>query len=395
MAGFPRAFYLVTGLATLTFIGSTLTQPFFSLYVAEKGSSPLELGLILSLMAYTTLAVRLPLGLASSRLGIWWVVPLALLGQAAADVLYSLVASPVVFYPIRVFHAVSSALLQPTLMALASAIAPEGRKGEALGIYLTSVGLAMMGGPLLCSALLAAFDYATILRVAAIIPLLALPVYLGLRRTTALGPLLARTRRRDPAVAPSWRNLKQILALKPVQALTYGRFTFAIVMAIITTLYPLHAVNTLHIDPATYALFYTLEGLANTVIRLPTGRLSDLIGRKKPLLTSFALLAAALLLFATAEDPVTIGVTMFLYGVAHGMRAVSEWSFLGDVVSSDDLSLSNFYFTSVFDLGSALGATFAGSATMLWSTPDVLRIAAVIAASSIAVIAATKTPHKH
>ncbi len=395
MAGFPRAFYLVTGLATVTFIGSTLIQPFFSLYVAAKGPSPVELGLILSLMSYTTLATRLPLGLASSRLGVWWVVPLALLGQAGANVLYSLVADPVAFYPIRVFHAVSSALLQPTLMALASAIAPEGRKGEALGIYLTSVGLAMMGGPLLCSALLAAFDYATILRLAAVIPLLALPFYLSLLRNPVLGAHLARTHRPQAAVTSSWRTLRQIVARRPVQALTYGRFTFAIVMAVITTLYPLHAVNALRVDPATYALIYTLEGLANTVIRLPTGRLSDLIGRKKPLLTAFALLAAVLLLFAAVEDPLTIGATMFLYGVAHGMRAVSEWSFLGDVVASTDLSLSNFYFTSVFDLGSALGATFAGSATMFWTIPDILRLAAVLAATSIAVIAATKPPPTH
>jgi predicted MFS family arabinose efflux permease len=93
-------------------------------------------------------------------------------------------------------------------------------------------------------------------------------------------------------------------------------------------------------------------------------------------------------------NPVTIGFVMFLYGVAHGMRAVSEWSFLGDVVSSENLSISNFYFSSVFDLGSALGATFAGSATTVMSTPDILSVASIVVASSIFVIAFTKTPQK-
>jgi MFS family permease len=364
MARFPRAFYLVTGLATMTFIASTLIQPFFSLYVAEKGPSPIELGLIISLMSYTTLVTRLPLGLATSRIGIWWVVPLALLGQSSSYILYSVVSDPTYFYPIRIFHAISLALLNPTLMSLASTISPEGRKGEAFGIYLTSVGLAMMGGPLLCSFFLSYFDYQTILRFSAIIPLIVFPVYLFITRDETLGPQLSKSSRRETVFKPSWRSLKKIMAVKPVQALTYGRFTFAVMMSIMGTLYPIYAVNSLNIDPAVYAFFFT------------------------------TLLTAVLLLLSRVVNPVTIGFVMFLYGVAHGMRAVSEWSFLGDVVSSENLSISNFYFSSVFDLGSALGATFAGSATTVMSTPDILSVASIVVASSIFVIAFTKTPQK-
>jgi len=394
MARLPRAFYLVTGLATMTFIASTLTRPFFSLYVAEKGASPIELGLIISLMSYTTLFIRLPLGLATSRIGIWWVIPLALIGQSSSYILYSLVSNPAYFYPIRIFHAISLALLNPTLMSLASTISPEGRKGEAFGIYLTSVGLAMMGGPLICSFLFSYFDYATILRLSSIIPLIVFPVYLYILRNETLGPQLSKTSGRETVFKPSWSSLKKIVAIKPVQALTYGRFTFAVMMAIIVTLYPIYAVNSLKIAPAVYALFFTVRGLANTLARLPTGRISDMIGRKKPLITSFILLSAVLILFSKVVNPVTIGFVMFLYGIAHGMRAVSEWSFLGDMVSSENRSLSNFYFSSVFDLGSALGATFAGSATMMMSTPDILRITSILVASSSLVIAFTKTPKK-
>lgn len=394
MARLPRAFYMVTGLATMTFIASTLTRPFFSLYVAEKGASPIELGLIISLMSYTTLFIRLPLGLATSRIGIWWVIPLALIGQSSSYILYSLVSNPAYFYPIRIFHAISLALLNPTLMSLASTISPEGRKGEAFGIYLTSVGLAMMGGPLICSFLFSYFDYATILRLSSIIPLIVFPVYLYILRNETLGPQLSKTSGRETVFKPSWSSLKKIVAIKPVQALTYGRFTFAVMMAIIVTLYPIYAVNSLKIAPAVYALFFTVRGLANTLARLPTGRISDMIGRKKPLITSFILLSAVLILFSKVVNPVTIGFVMFLYGIAHGMRAVSEWSFLGDMVSSENRSLSNFYFSSVFDLGSALGATFAGSATMMMSTPDILRITSILVASSSLVIAFTKTPKK-
>jgi predicted MFS family arabinose efflux permease len=120
-----------------------------------------------------------------------------------------------------------------------------------------------------------------------------------------------------------------------------------------------------------------------------------MIGRKKPLIISFILLAAVLILFSMVENPVTIGFVMFIYGIGHGIRAVSEWSFLGDVVSNENTSLSNFYFSSVFDLGSALGATVAGSATMMMSTPDILKITSILVASSSLVIAFTKIPKKN
>ncbi len=391
MSRFPRAFYLVTGCATLTFIASTITQPFFSLYVAESGASTMELGLIISLMSYTTLVTRLPLGLITGRRGIWWVVPFALIGQSASSLLYGVVSTPRSFYPIRVFHAVALASLNPTLMSLASSVLPEGRKGEGLGIYLTSVGLGMMGGPLLCSALLSFCNYRTILLLSSIIPLSVFPVYISILRNDAFGTQLSRTHRREVIHQPSWTHLKTIVALKPVQALTYGRFTFAFMMAIITTLYPIYVVNTLQLDPAVYALFFTLRGLANTLARLPTGRASDIIGRKTPLTLAFLLLTAALLLFSVVEDFATIGLVMFLYGVAHGIRAVSEWSFLGDVVPRESMSLANFYFSSVFDLGSALGATFAGSAAMMLPTPTILRLASGLVASSAVVLTFTKT----
>jgi len=395
MARFPRAFYMVTGCATLTFIASTLTQPFFSLYVAERGASTVELGLIISLMSYTTLVTRLPLGLLTGRRGTWWVVPFALLGQSASSLLYGFVSTPASFYPIRVFHAVALASLNPTLMSLAASVLPEGRKGEGFGTYLTSVGLGMMGGPLLCSALISYFDYRTIFLLSSIIPLSVFPVYISILRNEAFGTQLSRTHRRETIHQPSWQYLKTIVALKPVQALTYGRFTFAFIMAIVTTLFPLYVVNTLKIDPAVYALFFTIEGLANTLARLPTGRVSDVIGRKIPLTLAFILLTAVLLLFSAVEDFATIGLVMFLYGAAHGIRAVSEWSFLGDVVQRESMSLANFYFSSVFDLGSALGATFAGSAAIMLSTPTILRLASAVVASSAVVLTFTQTTPKN
>ena len=394
MARFPREFYLVTGLATLAFIGSSVIQPFFSLYVDEVGASPIELGLIISLFSYTTLLTRLPLGILSNKVGIWWVVPLALIGQSVCYIFYGFATNSSQFYVIRIIHAIALASLQPTLMTITLTILPEDRRGEGVGIYLTSVGLSMMGGPLLCSLLLSLFDYRTTLLLSSMIPLFTFLVYIGLLKTETMSRQLSREARKEPVNKSSWSSLMEIVTIRSVQALTYSRFAFAVSLSFITTLYAVYAVNSLYIAPAVYALLYSLRGLANTVSRLPTGRISDTIGRKKPLLLSFILLTGVFLLFSEARDPVMIGFTMFLYGTAHGIRAVSEWAFFADTVLPENRTLANSYFHSVFDLGLALGATFAGSAAMVVSTPTILKGAAVLMSSSVIVIALTQISRK-
>jgi len=394
MSGFPRAFYLVTGLSTMVFIAGTLIQPIFSLYVNDLGTTAFELGLIVSLLSYATLLTRLPLGLVSNRFGSWWVVPFALIGQSTSYFLYSLVTNPLNLYPIRIFNAIALASLNPTLLSLVSIVSPEGRKGEGVGIYLTSVGLGQMFGPLLCSLLLSFFDYRMILMLSSIIPIIALALYLILLRVGALGSYFSRTSQREEISVSMWSSLKGIMAKRPVQALTYARVSFAFGMSIITTIYSVYVVNDLLVLPSVWSLLYTLRGLSNTITRIPAGRISDKIGRKKPLTLSFAILAIAFFLLSEVGDPVMIGITMLLYGLAHGTRAVSEWAFLGDVVSESDRNLSNSYFSSVFDLGNAVGGTIAGSAAMFMSTPTILKDTALFTSTIIFVVAFTKTKSK-
>ncbi|MCW4039670.1 MAG: MFS transporter [Candidatus Bathyarchaeota archaeon] len=185
-------------------------------------------------------------------------------------------------------------------------------------------------------------------------------------------------------------RVKKIISTKAILSLTYGRFMFAITSAVITT----RARNELNIDSSILALFFTLRGLANTCGRLPTGRLSDWIGRKKPLISSFILFAVIFFLLSEIQHTALISLLIFLYGMAHGIRAVSEWSFLGDIVSRKNRSLANFYFSSVFDFGMAIGATFAGTAALILLTQDILKITALLVGSGVVVIGRLQEPSR-
>jgi hypothetical protein len=70
VTGLTREVYIVTGLSIMINVAGTMISPFFSLYLNAKGASTVELGLIISLMAYTTLLTRIPLGVLTTRIGI-------------------------------------------------------------------------------------------------------------------------------------------------------------------------------------------------------------------------------------------------------------------------------------------------------------------------------------
>jgi MFS family permease len=159
-------------------------------------------------------------------------------------------------------------------------------------------------------------------------PLFILPVYVNLLKSEGISEQLSRASTNE-TFNQSLLSFKEIISAKSILSLTYGRFMFAVTSAVITTLYGVYAVNEFNIPPALYALFFTLRGLANTFARLPTGRLSDRIGRQKPLISSFILFTLVFLLLSVIQHSILISLLIFLYGMAHGIRAVSEWSFLG------------------------------------------------------------------
>jgi hypothetical protein len=66
--------------------------------------------------------------------------------------------------------------------------------------------------------------------------------------------------------------------------------------------------------------------------------------------------------------------------------------FLGVVVSRKNRGLTNFYFSSVFVFGMAIGATFTGTAALIFSTQDILIITALLVGSSVPITRGLKEP---
>jgi MFS family permease len=382
--GFPREFYVLILVEACLFIARETYQPIFTLYLKGRGASAVEIGAIVSILSTATILARFILGPLSDKVGTGWFLLLGLLGQPIILVLYAFAPEISWFYPIQILSALSVALFQPLVMSLFMRIAPLTRRGDALGRSLTAAGLSMLMGPLLSSLLLEFLhmSYGGIFLAAIGPTIIGLFVFIHFIARTPFGSGLFESGSRDGGSARDAfsfvEDLRGIFNTENVAALSVSRVAFAFTLAFFRTLYPLYVVNDLGLSPAFVPTIFTVYGLLNAFTRLPSGRLSDRIGRKRPLLISILLMVIVNLGFSSARDYTSIGLLAALYGACHGARAVSEWTFLGDSVPSGLRGLANSYFANIFDIGTALGSLIGGILASLMPIPTVFHIAAAV-----------------
>ncbi len=383
-ARLPRDFYLLTTTAITLFLASQTIQPILPLYITEKGATTLQLGIIISLLSFTAIVAKIPLGMLSERIGRWPVIPVVVVGQTISLLLYSVAPNPSSFYPIRIFHALILAAFAPTALAITQELAPSGKRGDTVGKFLSSIGVATTFGPLLCTYLIDYVDYAQLFQIASAIPLIGLAPLLLIRHGNSH---VFKPRKADASLAGA---LKAIISSRNMLVLSYLRFAFSFTYAFFNTLFAVYASNTLVLAPSLIALFFGIKGIANLMSRIPSGKLTDRVGRRYPLILAFALLTISFLTISETRSIYILAVAMVIYGIAHGMRAVTEWSMLGDYAPSGAGNIATAYLSTMFNVGAALGAIVAGVLSVIFNIQTAFRLASPIVFSGVLVVIATK-----
>jgi predicted MFS family arabinose efflux permease len=371
-------------------MGNLLFQPILTLYMRDVGASILDVGLMLAVSSVIGTATRIPAGLASNRYGRKALIVFALVTQPVSIVLLYLVQDPRWFYPVLAFRAVPFAAYWSSATALASDMAPEGRRGEVLGRYLTSFGLAMFAGPLLCSVLTDVLSYRSILLVNLAFPLVSATLFLA----SGLAPDQATSPVRAGDGGAVWDAVKRILASRTVQALMVIAILISITTSAFAALFSIYAKETLLFSPSLISFLFTARGGANALIRAPTGRVSDRIhSRRTPLIVAYALQALAYLAISLTGSFSLLLAGMASFGFGWGMRAVLSNTFFIENVEVRDRDLALSIYISMFGVGQFLGSILAGALSASVSTPGILQLSAVLLGLAIVLMTRITTEH--
>ena len=378
--------YAVMLAATTWVLSFMLTQPIFPLYVRSLGATPLQIGMLMSLTSALPLALQIPITIVAERVGKTRILIFGLFIAVTANLLYAN-ASSFGQLPLIAAYAAFTAGFNQLAMSIVSDMAPATSQGDAIGRYLTFLGVGMLLGPALCSVLVASLSYSQLYLVSAGIPVLGIVLLLiWAPRVTSV-----TTRVERPKVGAR-ESLGMILRNRNVMLLSYCRLSFSAAQSLFMTLFSIYATEELGMSASTVALLFTVRGLTNVVTRYPVGRLSDRIGRKRPIIVAFGALTVAFLIIATQRSTLALGAALAIYGLSWGTRAVTEWALLTDLVEPEIKTISMSYLSSIFGLGSTLGSTLAGVLSLYLPYTTIFLIAAAIIVPPIPVISTMKRP---
>jgi MFS family permease len=368
---YSRALLSIIFVSFVSLLGSAATKALRPLFFVEVGADPVQLGLLMAVPAIIAIFTRVPSSAISHRLGRWRMMFFTLVLLIVSTVLLAFVRDPVWFFPLVALGAFSWAAFSPVAVELALDQSTHSTRGDVLGLYFSSIGAAMFVGPLISSGLATMMGLRQLFLVTSILPIASLVVFLVVIKPGEIGE---REEASEVDGGLGGGSIMRILRVRNFAALSVVRIVYALSMGIFGTIYPVYAAGSLGLTPALISLLFTFRGITNVMVRMPAGRLSDRIGRRKPFIFALGIAVAVYALLGTVDGFVPLIVVMAFFGISWGMRIAPSMALVGDSVSDVDRPLALVLFMTMFDIGAAAGSLIAGFSSAIVSQQTLLLI---------------------
>ena len=381
--GGSRLLLSVIGVSFLFILSSGVTGALRPLFFVEAGADPVQLGLLMAVPSLVSVLTRVPSSALSRRLGRWRMMLFSLVVSLVSTALIAFVYDPVMFFPLVSLAALSWAIYSPIAVEFVSDLSTPSTRGSTMGLYFTSIGAALFVGPLISSVLTVFMDLRQLFLFTALIPLVALLVFLAVTRP---GEIDFDTQGEDGRdTGSSGGSLSRIFKTKGFTALCIARIAYAMSMGVFSTAYPVYAEAGLGFSASAISILFSFRGITNVLVRMPAGRLSDRIGRRKPFIAAYTLAILIFTLLAYVRSFGLLIVVMALYGIAWGMRVAPSTALASESVADDDRPLALAVYMTMFDVGSMIGSLLAGFTSSVLDPPALLLLSSPVMAIALVV----------
>ncbi len=376
-SGGSRLLYTVIGISFLSIMAPAFTGALRPLYIVEVGADLVQLALIMALPSFVSLLTRVPASALSGRVGRWRMMVISLVISALTTVAFAFVRDPVWFYPVVAIAALSWAIFSPITVEFVSSRATAETQGSMMGLYFTTIAAPMFLGPFLSSFVTLYLDLRTLFLVSAVFPIVALGAFLLMVKQDDMA--ISGPRDKGEAERPAfWRSIVRILRVRNFAVLCISRVSFALSMGIFNTAYSVFAESTLGLTPSLTSLLFTSRGVTNVLTRMPAGRLSDRIGRRKPFIAAYLLVIVSFVLLSYSRRFEILLVALALYGVGWGVRIAPSMALAIESVSDEDRPIALAVFMTMFDVGNIIGSLATGFTSSFLPTNVLMLICAPI-----------------
>jgi len=334
------------------YASSAVLFPVISPYAKELGASDFEAGLISAAYAYVTALTMVPFGALSDKVGRKSLLIVGLLTYAIAPLFYGFADNAFELLLVRLFHGVALATFIPAANALVLDLSKPERRGETLGWLAASTQLGFVAGPVIGGLMKQNYGISATFYSCSIVSLPGLMLILVGSRWINKAPFTSSR----PAEGRYWGWVKNRMAVGALFAPLFATFGAG---AVASFALPLYAAG-FGIDPVAVGFMIATLYTGSAIVRAPSGRLSDRIGRRPVILSGLIVEAIAISFTSISRSLPSLMATAILCGLGVGFTNPTGFALLSDVVPTASRGIAMGVANSFLQAGLAVGSTSMG-----------------------------------
>jgi ACDE family multidrug resistance protein len=349
----PSEIWILAGANAVIALGYGVVAPVLPQYARNFGVSIGSATFVITAFALMRLVFAPPSGMLVQKLGERRVYLTGLLIVALSTLACMFAESYWQLLLFRSLGGAGSAMFTVSSLGLMIRISPPDARGRVAGLFSSAFLIGGVGGPVL-GGLTAGFGLAVPFGIYGVALLVAAAVVLVSLRHSALA---APEQATEPVV-----SVRTALRSRAYRASLFSNFASGwAALGLRVALVPLFVVDALHRSAGMAGMVLATFAVGNMCAVIPSGHLSDRVGRRILVITGLTISAAAtVLLGLTTSLPVFLG-TAFVTGVATGIFISPQQAAVADIIGNKARGgTAVATFQMMADLGAIVGSLAAG-----------------------------------
>lgn len=344
---YTSQFWMLCISSLLFFASFNMIIPELPSYITSLGGAEYK-GLIISLFTITAMISRPFSGKIADKVGR---IPVMLIGISVCvgiSLLYPLLTSVSGFLLLRLVHGFSTGFSPTGATAYLSDIIPQHKRGEAMGLLGTAGTVGMAAGLAIGPSISNDFGLDVMFYCSSFMAVLSIAFLMGIKET-----LPVRQKFSTQVFKIHKRDLFEPKVLVPCLVMMLTTYAYGAVFTVVPDFCQYLGIE----NKGTPFVFLTIFSLS---IRLLAGKASDKYGRRKIVILSTLIIAAAMLVLALSTTPLMLITAIAMYGLAQGMTSPTLLAWATDLSDEKHRGRGIASLYIFMELGIGVGAFISG-----------------------------------
>lgn len=349
-------------------VGYGVVVPVLPAYAENLGLSDFQVGFLFAVFAIALVIGAVPIGMLSDRFGRKPFILFGMFAMSGAFVFYALAESYAVLLVARALDGLTAAATWVAAMALVSESFARDEMGVKMGFLMATSALGGIAGPVLGGVLSDALGYRAPFYVIAGACLVA----------GAFSVFLAKERSGRKKMRLSFkRMLRPVLSNRTVLLASVLMVVSTLGLGLLEPTFPLYLEENFSMSPTGIGLIFGMMMLFYGATSPAAGKLSDRLGRKKPIMVGLLATAVLMPFLAVAQNIAVLFVLMGAVGVTFALFSTPALPLVTDALpeigageaapAGTVFGLMNLFFSLGFALGPLVGGAIMGWVGLAWA----------------------------